>query len=299
MIYHQPVLLEESIDGLNIKPEAIVVDLTFGGGGHSSGILKKLGKKGKLLAFDQDTDTCRNRINDPRFTLINSNFRYLRNFVHYYSIEKIDGVLADLGISSHQVDTAGRGFSFMKDNRLDMRMNPGMLISASDVLNNYSEDELTRIFREYGEISYAASLSSAVARYRENGAIGTIPEFLRCISHLLPRNRENKELAKIFQAIRIEVNDELGALREVLPQALSFLIKGGRLVFLTYHSLEDRIVKNFFRTGNVMGIMEKDFYGNTMPGLKLINKNGTRPSEDEIRNNPRARSARLRIAEKI
>ncbi len=299
MIYHKPVLLEESIKGLNIKPEGIFVDLTFGGGGHAFGILQKLGKKGKLLAFDQDTDARQNVKDDPRLIFINSNFRYLRNFLRYYAIDKIDGVMADLGISSHQIDTAGRGFSFMKDAKLDMRMNSGILASAADVLNHYDEEELTRVFRYYGELSNASALSRTIIKLRMESEIKNIPQFIKGISHLLPRQKENRELAKIFQALRIEVNDELGALKEVLPQIADFLNPGGRLVFLTYHSLEDRLVKNFMKSGNLEGILEKDFYGNVLSPFKIINRNGTKPLGEEIQENPRARSARLRIAEKL
>jgi 16S rRNA (cytosine1402-N4)-methyltransferase len=299
MIYHKPVLLEESIKGLNIKPEGIFVDLTFGGGGHALGILKKLGKKGKLLAFDQDTDARQNIIDDPRLTFINSNVRYLRNFLRYYEVEKIDGVMADLGISSHQIDKAERGFSFMKDAKLDMRMNFGILISAADVLNHYDEEELTRVFKQYGELRFSAALSRAIIKLRSKSEIQSIPQFIEGIAHLLPRQKENRELAKIFQALRIEVNDELGSLKDVLPQIDSFLNPGGRMDFLTYHSLEDRLVKNFMKTGNLEGSLQKDFYGNILTPFKIINKNGTEPSENEIRDNPRARSARLRIAEKL
>jgi len=299
MIYHKPVLLEESIIGLNIMPEGIFVDLTFGGGGHAFAILKKLGKKGKLLAFDQDTDARQNVKEDSRLIFINSNFRYLRNFLRYYEIDKVDGVMADLGISSHQIDTPERGFSFMKDAKLDMRMNHGILASAADVLNLYTEEELTSVFRLYGEISNASGLSRAIIKMRAEAEIKSIMQFIGGISHLLPRQKENRELAKIFQALRIEVNDELGALKEVLPQISGFLNPGGRMVFLTYHSLEDRIVKNFMKSGNPEGILEKDFYGNVIAPFRIINKNGTEPPEEEIKENPRARSARLRIAEKL
>ena len=299
MTYHNPVLLKESIEGLNIKPDGIFVDLTFGGGGHSFGILERLGKKGRLLAFDQDTDARQNLREDKRLTFINSNFRYLRNFLRYYGIEKIDGVLADLGISSHQVDTAERGFSFMKDARLDMRMNHGIPASAADVLNSYDEEDLVLVFRSYGELNYASALARAVVRLRTAGEIRTIQQFVKGISPLLPRGKENRELAKIFQALRIEVNDELGALKEVLPQAGNSLAQGGRMVFITYHSLEDRLVKNFMKAGNFEGEIEKDFYGNTVAPYRILNKNGTEPSAEEIASNPRARSARLRIAEKL
>jgi len=299
MIYHKPVLLEESINGLNITPEGIFVDLTFGGGGHSSGILKKLGKEGKLLAFDQDKDAIRNISDDSRLIFINSNFRYLRNFLRYYEIEKVDGVMADLGISSHQIDTAERGFSFMKDADLDMRMNSGIKFSAADVLNTYEETELCLVFRQYGELATASALSRTIVRQREKGEFKSIKQFVDGISQLLPRGKENRELAKIFQALRIEVNDEMAVLKEILPQITEYLKPGGRMVFLTYHSLEDRLVKNYMKTGNLEGILEKDFYGNIISPLKVVNKNGTEPSEEEIQENPRARSARLRIAEKI
>lgn len=299
MIYHKPVLLEESIQGLNIKPEGIFVDLTFGGGGHATGILKKLGKKGKLLAFDQDPDARQNISDDSRLIFINSNFRYLRNFLRYHEIEKVDGVMADLGISSHQIDTAERGFSFMKDAKPDMRMNSGILISAGDILNQYDEMELTRVFRQYGELSNASALSRAIIKYRTDQDIQTITQFIDAIAGLLPRQKENRELARIFQALRIEVNDELGSLKEVLPQINSFLNPGGRMVFITYHSLEDRLVKNYMKSGNLEGNLEKDFYGNINTPFRILNKNGTEPAEEEIRENPRARSARLRIAEKI
>lgn len=299
MIYHKPVLLEESIEGLNIKPEGIFADLTFGGGGHSSLILKKLGKKGRLLAFDHDADARQNIIHDSRLTFINTNFRYLRNFLRYFNIQKLDGVLADLGISSHQVDTAERGFSFMKDARLDMRMNQGILASAADILNHYEEKDLIRIFRNFGELPNAAAIAARIVRTRSMTLYSDIPEFIRSIQDLLPRQKENRELARIFQALRIEVNDELDALKELLPQLNDYLKPGGRMVFLTYHSLEDRIVKNFIKTGNTEGVLEKDFYGNRLVPFKILNGNGTEPGEKEIADNPRARSARLRIAERI
>lgn len=299
MIYHKPVLLDESINGLNIKPEGIFADLTFGGGGHSSAILEKLGKKGRLLAFDQDADAVQNIKEDPRLFFVNSNFRYLRNFLRYHDISGLDGVMADLGISSHQIDTAERGFSFMKDARLDMRMNSSAQVSAAEVLNSYPEEELTRIFRSYGELNNAAAISKAIVKLRSSSEIISTVQLAEGVAHLLPRQKENRELAKIFQALRIEVNDEMAALREVLPQIRDYLVPGGRMVFLTYHSLEDRMVKNFMRTGKVEGEVEKDFYGNILTPFRLINKNRTEPSEEEIANNPRARSARLRIAEKL
>ena len=298
MTYHRPVLLEESINGLIIKPEGIYVDLTFGGGGHSQGILDKLGKKGKLIAFDQDMDASQNIIDDQRFTFINSNFRFLRNFLRYYKINKIDGIIGDLGISSHQIDIPERGFSFMKDAILDMRMNRGSSSSAADVLNSYTLLKLTRVFREYGELPNSHAIARRVLVMRENKSIERTSELVEGLSSLIPPHVRNKEFAKIFQALRIEVNGEIDALKEVLVQIPDLLVTGGRVVFLTYHSLEDRLVKIFFKTGNIAGVADEDFFGNVSAPFKLINKSGIVPSKEEINENPRARSARLRIAEK-
>lgn len=298
MIYHTPVLLEESVTGLDIKPDGIYVDLTFGGGGHAAGVLKKLGKKGRLLAFDQDMDANQNTISDKRFTFIKSNFRFLKNFLRYYKIEKIDGLLADLGISSHQIDMAERGFSFMKDADLDMRMNQGSNIRAYDIINDYSEEELTRVFREYGELPNAKALAGKVMFMRNKSKIKTTGELAEGLSSLLPFQKRNKSLAQVFQSLRIEVNGEIEALKELLLQLPGFFLPGGRAVFITYHSLEDRMVKNFFKTGDLAGAVDTDFYGNVSAPFRLLNKSGTVPSEEEINKNPRARSARLRIAEK-
>lgn len=298
MKYHKPVLLEESINGLNIKPGGIYVDLTFGGGGHTLGILEKLGKKGRLLAFDQDKDASQNIIKDSRLTFINSNFRFLRNFLRYYKIEKIDGALADLGLSSHQIDIPERGFSFMTDAPLDMRMNTGSSLTAAEVINGYNENELLQLFREFGEVSNSKAIVNRILIMRENKKIERTLELAEGISSLLPRNAKNKVLAQIFQALRIEVNGELEALKDLLNQLAGLLNQGGRLVFLTYHSVEDRIVKNFFKTGNIEGLLDKDFYGNTSVPFILINKNVLVASGEELNDNPRARSARLRIAEK-
>jgi 16S rRNA (cytosine1402-N4)-methyltransferase len=299
MDYHKPVLLEESINGLNIKPGGIYIDLTFGGGGHSLGILEKLGKKGKLLAFDQDKDASLNIIKDPRFTFINANFRFLKNFLRFYKVEKIDGVLGDLGISSHQIDIPERGFSFMKDAALDMRMNIGVSNSASDIINKYDESDLIRIFREYGELPNSRMVVRKILNMREIRKIERTRELADGLSSLFPHHNRNKALAQVFQALRIEVNREMEVLKDLLKQLPGLINIEGRLVFLTYHSVEDRIVKNFLRTGNVEGMLNKDFYGNILVPFRLINKNAMIPSEMEVRDNPRARSAKLRIAEKL
>ena len=299
MIYHKPVLLRECIDGLNIKPGGIYIDLCFGGGGHTSGILEKLGKKGKLLAFDQDIDTIENVPLDPRFTFIHSNFRFLRNFLKYYSIEKVDGILADLGISSHHLDTMERGFTYLEDANLDMRMNVSSDLRASDILNKYPEHELKRIFREYGELQKADFLVKLILKLRENTEIIKSRDFISGIETFLPVKKRFSILSRVFQALRIEVNDELGALKEMLSQLPDALVPGGRVVILTYHSLEDRLVKNFFRAGNTGGLVDKDFYGNPVVPFKLINRNPIIPGDEEIVANPRARSAKLRIVEKI
>jgi 16S rRNA (cytosine1402-N4)-methyltransferase len=299
MIYHEPVLLNESINGLNIRPEGIYVDLTYGGGGHSGGILEKLGKKGMLLAFDQDQDACLNKINDPRLTLINANFRFLRNFLKYHGIEQIHGVIGDLGISSHQVDMAERGFSFMKDGVLDMRMNKGLLKTAADVVNEYDADGLMEVFIRFGELRNAKSIVSGIIEMRKKKRIGSTMDLVDGLSGLLPFRNRNKMLAQIFQSLRMEVNDESGSLKEMLGQLTELVVGGGRLVFLCYHSIEDRLVKNFMKTGNTEGLLERDFFGRSKVPFRMINRNIIVPSEEEIRSNPRARSARLRIAERL
>lgn len=299
MTYHKPVLLEESVSGLDIKPEGIYLDLTFGGGGHSLRILDQLGKKGKLLAFDQDMDAMANAPDDPRFTFIHSNFRFLRNFLRFYRIDKVDGILADLGISSHQVDARERGFTFMQETKLDMRMNRQSVLTAADILNRYEEDELNRIFRDYGEVRGFRNLSKRIIRYRSDRPFSDTAGFIGALEPFLPEHLRNKVLAKIFQALRIEVNDEMGALRSMLEQATEVLIQGGRMVVLTYHSVEDRIVKNWLKTGNHEGKVVKDFYGNIQRPFRLITKNVVISGPAEREENPRARSAKLRIAEKI
>jgi 16S rRNA (cytosine1402-N4)-methyltransferase len=299
MTYHKPVLLIESIDGLNIKPEGIYADLTFGGGGHSREILRRLGKKGRLLAFDQDKDAGQNIQDDPRFTFIHSNFRFLKNFLRYFKIKELDGILADLGISSHQIDEKGRGFTFRQNASLDMRMNKDSEITAEKILNDYSESDLVQIFREYGELRNAGRIAKRVCIKRKEKRIQTTDEIIEILEDLLPVQQRNKSLARIFQALRMEVNDEAGALKEMLSQVDESLTNGGRLAVLSYHSIEDRFVKNLIKSGNIEGRIDEDFFGNRKQVFRAINKNVITPSEKEINENPRARSAKLRIAEKL
>ena len=298
-IYHVPVLLKQSIEGLNIQSAGIYVDVTFGGGGHSKEILKHLDKQGRLLSFDQDTDAEKNIINDKRFTFVRSNFRYLQNFLRYYGIAKIDGLLADLGVSSHHFDESERGFSFRADGPLDMRMNKRAGLSATDVVNDYPEEKLADVFYLYGELKNSRKLANAIYKAREKQKIDTINTFLEVIKPLFNKDREKKELAKVFQALRIEVNQEMEALKEMLQTATYVLKPHGRLVVITYHSLEDRMVKNLMKTGNVEGKADKDFYGRVNTPFMLVNNKVIVPSEEEIERNPRSRSAKLRIAEKI
>ncbi|HZJ79065.1 MAG TPA: 16S rRNA (cytosine(1402)-N(4))-methyltransferase RsmH [Dysgonamonadaceae bacterium] len=297
--YHIPALLHESIDGLNIQPRGTYVDVTFGGGGHSKEILTRLGDGGKLYGFDQDVEAYENVLNDDRFVFVRSNFRYLSNFLQYYQVEKVDGILADLGVSSHHFDDEERGFSFRFDSLLDMRMNRGSKLTAADVLNNYDEEQLSNLFYLYGELRMARKIASAIVFARQKKPIATVNEFLEIMDRFTYRDREKKVLAQAFQALRIEVNQELDALKEMLQQSVDCLATGGRLCVISYHSLEDRMVKNFFRSGNIEGEVEKDFYGNPLTNLKIINRKVIIPSEEEQRVNPRSRSAKLRIAEKI
>ena len=296
--YHVPVLLKESVDGMNICPDGTYVDVTFGGGGHSKEILRRLGKNGKLLGFDQDEDAEHNIVDDARFVFVRSNFRYLKNFLRYHRIESLDAVLADLGVSSHHFDDAERGFSFRFDGNLDMRMNKRAGMTAADVLNTYDEERLADVFYLYGELRNSRKLASCIVKARSVKQIETIGDFLEVIKPLFGREREKKELAKVFQALRIEVNQEMEALKEMLDAATEMLKPGGRLVVITYHSLEDRMVKNLMKTGNVEGKSEQDFFGNIQTPYRLVNNKVIVPDENEIERNPRSRSAKLRIAEK-
>ena len=296
-MYHVPVLLEESVSGLNIDPDGVYLDLTFGGGGHSREILKRL-KDGCLIGFDQDSDVLANVPDDSRFIFVNHNFRYLRNFLRYCGYDEADGILADLGVSSHEFDEAGRGFSFRFDAELDMRMNQRSRLKATDILNTYSEENLIRIFRNYGEVDNVRRLVDLIVNARTGKMITRSEEFLQVIAPCVPKQKEKKYLAQVYQALRIEVNGELEALEDMLKEAERALRPGGRLVVITYHSLEDRIVKNFLKSGNFEGKVEKDFYGHVKRNFELVNRKVIVPSEDEIERNPRARSAKLRIAEK-
>jgi len=295
--YHTPVLLEQSIEGLSIKPDGIYVDCTFGGGGHSRAILNKL-TSGKLIAFDQDADALANHPNDDRLLLIQGNFRYLRNFLRYHHIETVDGILADLGVSSHHFDDETRGFSFRFDAPLDMRMNQMGTLTAQKVLNEYPIPELKSIFRLYGELNEAGRIGSLIERYRSQQPIETVAQFKEVLEPMLPPRAEAKILAKIFQALRIEVNQEMEALKELLVQSVPVLKKGGRLVVLTYHSLEDRLVKNYIKNGMFDGEPVKALYGNFSVPFSPINRKIIIPDDQEIERNSRARSAKLRIAER-
>lgn len=296
--YHIPVLLHESVNGLSIKGNGTYVDVTFGGGGHSKEILRHLNSDGHLFSFDQDADAEKNIIPDSRFTFVRSNFRYLKNFLKYYQVEKVDGILADLGVSSHHFDEEERGFSFHANSALDMRMNTRAGKTAADIINTYDEEQLADVFYLYGELKNSRKLASALVKARVNRSIQTIPEFLEVIKPFFGKEREKKELAKVFQALRIEVNDEMEALKEMLQASIDVLTPGGRLVVITYHSLEDRLVKNIIKTGNFQGKAEKDFYGNLITPFSTINNKVITASDEEIANNPRSRSAKLRIAEK-
>jgi len=298
MEYHNPVLLKESVDGLNIQPNGIIVDLTFGGGGHSSEILKRLGNDGRLLAFDQDKDTFRNKIDDARFELIYGNFAYLKNYIKYYKAPLVDGVLADLGVSSHHFNEEDRGFSFRYDAALDMRMNQEGTLSAKGVVNGYTEQQLLEVFWQYGEVKNARKLVGAIIQSRANKTINTTLELCDAIVSCAKKHKEHKYFAQVFQAIRIEVNQELEVLKKMLLQTEKVIKPGGRLVVLTYHSLEDRLVKNYIKKGKFSGEIEKDFYGHFQRPFKEINRKVIIPNEKEIEENVRSRSAKLRIAER-
>jgi 16S rRNA (cytosine1402-N4)-methyltransferase len=296
--YHTPVMLQECIDGLNIRRGGKYVDVTFGGGGHSREIMKHLGPDGELLAFDQDADAQRNKIEDERFIFIDQNFRYLKNFCRLHNAIPVDGILADLGVSSYQFDEAERGFSIRFDAELDMRMNRSSALTAKEVINAYSEADLHRIFGVYGEIQNAKSLANTIATARLSAPINTVADLKNAISARIPRGKENKYLAQVFQALRIEVNQELEALKDFLVQSTEVLVSGGRLVVMSYHSLEDRLVKNFIAKGKFSGEVEKDLYGNDQKPFEAVSRGAITASKEEIEKNSRARSAKLRIAVK-
>lgn len=297
--YHIPALLEPTLNGLNIKPDGTYVDVTFGGGGHSRAIMSRLGDNGRLLSFDQDADAMANAIDDPRFTFVYGNFRFLRNFLRFYTADHVDGILADLGVSFHHFDDPERGFSFRFDGPLDMRMNQRAEHTAAWLLNNSSEDELGRLFTLYGELRQGRRLARAIVKERASSPVETVEQLTALASPLIDRRREKKELAQVFQALRIEVNHEIDALQSFLQQSLEVLKPGGRLAIITYHSLEDRLVKNFMRTGNLDGELRQDFYGRNLSPLKLLTSRPVVPDDEEIDRNPRSRSAKLRIAEKL
>jgi len=298
-MYHIPVLKNESIAWLKIEPSGVYVDCTFGGGGHSAAILAELGENGRLFGFDRDLDAFENTLDDSRFTFVRGNFKHLENFLRYYGIEKVNGILADLGVSSHHFDESKRGFSYRFDGKLDMRMNQKESLTAEKVLNDYSEEKLADVFYYYGELRQARQIAKKIVAERVNKRIETIFEFVKILSPFYAKGRENKELAPIFQAIRIEVNGELNALKSLLEQATEMLAENGRIAIITYHSLEDRLVKNYFKTGNFEGKVEKDFYGNLIAPLKPVNNKVITATEHEILQNSRSRSAKLRVAEKI
>ena len=298
MDYHLSVMLNECIEGLNIRTEGTYVDATFGGGGHSRAILSRLGDGGRLLAFDQDADAQANAIDDPRFTLLHENFRYMKSFLRLHGVRSVDGILADLGVSSHQFDVAERGFSTRLEGELDLRMDRRQELTAKDIVNSADVEELTRLLRLYGELPNAYQMAKAIVAARALKAIETTFDLREAVSHHLPRGMENKYLAMLFQALRIEVNGELEALKAMLQQAVELLNPGGRLVVMSYHSLEDRLVKNFFKAGNFEGELKKDFYGNPLVPLKLVTRKAVTAGEEELQRNPRSRSAKLRVAEK-
>ena len=299
-MYHIPVLLQPTVDGLAVQPAGTYVDVTFGGGGHSREILRRLGPDGRLYSFDQDADAEQNvPEGDERFTFVRSNFRYLANWMRYYGVEAVDGVLADLGVSSHHFDAEERGFSFRFDAPLDMRMNGRAGQTAADLVNQYGEEELAHIFYLYGELKNSRRIAAALVKARSAAPLLTTGDLLEAVRPLMPREREKKDLARVFQALRIEVNHEMDALQEMLRAALKVLRPGGRLSVLTYHSLEDRMVKNFIRSGRMDGKVEQDFYGRKLTPWRAVNNKVILPSQEEQEENPRSRSAKLRIAEKI
>ena len=294
-VYHIPALLDESIDGLAIKPDGAYVDVTFGGGGHSRAILSQLGPGGRLLGMDQDMDAWANRLADDRFTFVHGNFAYLKNFLRYYGLRHVDGILADLGVSFHHFDDVERGFTFRADAPLDMRMNQGSSFTAGDLVNTYTEEQLADVLYLYGELRQSRRLAAAIAKARPVTSTGALVDAVR---PLLKPSQQKKEMSMVFQALRIEVNGELEVLRRLLEQSVELLNPGGRLAVITYHSLEDRLVKNFMRSGNIEGKMEKDFYGRLTTPLRAVGK-VIAPADDEVERNPRSRSAKLRVAEKV
>lgn len=298
-VYHVPVMLNQSVDGLSVRKGGVYVDATFGGGGHSREILRRMDSDGRLFGFDQDGDAAANVPQDGRFTFVLSNFRYIENWMDYYGISGVDGVLADLGVSSHHFDDVERGFSFRHDAELDMRMNRKSHLTAAEVLNTYDEERLAFVLHTFGELKNARQIARAVIKRRNTAPFARISDLLELLQPFVGRDREKKDMAKAFQALRMEVNDETGALCRMLEGAISLLVPGGRLVVLTYHSIEDRIVKNYIRSGNAAGKVEQDFYGNRLVPLRAVNNKVIVPAEEEIERNPRSRSAKLRIAEKI
>lgn len=297
MTYHQPVLAQASVDILNIQADGVYVDVTFGGGGHSRLILDQLGPDGKLFGFDQDADARANAIDDPRFQFVPSNFRYLKRFLRLYNVDKVDGILADLGVSSHQLNVADRGFSYRFEAELDMRMNQEQELSAKDILATYSAEELQRILGEYGEVRNARTLAQHLVQERKVRSLRTIQDLLSVIDPLI-RGQRLRYLSQVFQALRIEVNDEMAALEDFLGQSITLLKEAGRLSVITYHSLEDRLVKNYLKAGNAAGKYDKDFYGNIYRPFKILTKKAILPTEEEIKENSRARSAKLRAGER-
>ena len=299
IVYHIPALLDECIGGLQIKPDGTYVDVTFGGGGHSRAIMSQLGPEGHLYSFDQDLDAYANRIDDPRFTFVHSNFAYLCNFMRFYGVDKVDGIIADLGVSFHHFDEGERGFSFRADGRLDMRMNRDAHRDAAWIVANYTEEQLADVLYLYGELRQARRMASAIVKARNAGTLTTTGQLVEVVKPFIAPKAEKKELAQVFQALRIEVNDEIATLKKLLESSLKVLKPGGRLVVLTYHSLEDRLVKNFIKSGNVEGKVEKDFFGRVNAPLRAVNNKVIVASDAEVERNPRARSAKLRIAELI
>lgn len=298
-VYHIPALLPQTIEALDIRPGGTYIDVTYGGGGHSRAIVEKLSADGHLYGFDQDMDAVSRAMTDSRFTIVHSNFRFIVNFMRYYKVDSVDGILADLGVSFHHFDDPARGFSFRWDGPLDMRMNQSSRLTAANVVNTYTEERLADIFYLFGELKNARRIASAIAKARSAGEIATIEQLLAIVSPLIDPARRKKELAQVFQALRIEVNHELDALEDLLAGALRLLRPGGRICIITYHSLEDRLVKNFFRTGNFEGRDNKDFFGRSLSPFKLLNSKPIVPDEEEVERNPRSRSAKLRVAVKL